>query len=227
MTSALNLAVEQAHARLSTITSRHDNPAFGTAFGPEGIVLLHMIATRHPEIAAFSLDTLLLPQATQDLWTELESLLQIPVRRVTPEPEALVRLERAQGRYGMYDSVESRRACCDIRKVQPLEWALAGHDAWITGVRRSHSAERAETAFEEFDQQRKLAKYNPLADWDDALVNAYLAQHALPVNRLHAKGYASIGCEPCTRALKPGEHPRAGRWWWEIAVSKECGLHGR
>ena len=124
-----------------------------------------------------------------------------------------------------YDSVALRQRCCTIRKVEPLERALAGRDAWITGQRRAHGPERARLAAHEFDAARGIAKFNPLAAWPDAAVWHYARQFALPVNALYARGYASIGCAPCSRAIRAGEDPRAGRWWWEDAASKECGLH--
>ncbi len=225
MTPSLISLVETTHARLADITQKYAAPTFGTSFGLEDLVLLHMIATRHRAVDVFSLDTLLLPTATLELWKQLEQRLGLSVRGLVPDASAVQTLESEQGRYGMYDSVENRHRCCDIRKVQPLALALVGKDAWLTGVRRSQSAQRADTPLEEFDALRGVTKFNPLADWTDEDVQAYIDAQGLPMNALHAKGYPSIGCDPCTRAIKPGEHPRAGRWWWEQSDTKECGLH--
>jgi phosphoadenosine phosphosulfate reductase len=124
-----------------------------------------------------------------------------------------------------YDSVEMRKECCRIRKVEPLRRALAGKQAWLTGQRRSQSSTRAALDIQEFDEAHGLAKFNPLADWSEDDVWHYIRSNNVPYNLLHDKGYPSIGCEPCTRAIQPGEDVRAGRWWWENPESKECGLH--
>jgi phosphoadenosine phosphosulfate reductase len=126
---------------------------------------------------------------------------------------------------GFYESVDARHACCHARKLVPLDAALSGADAWVTGLRRGQSGNRADTPFAEYDEVRGLIKYNPLADWDIETINAYVRANEVPINPLHARGYPSIGCEPCTRAIKPGESERAGRWWWENDNSRECGLH--
>jgi phosphoadenosine phosphosulfate reductase len=129
------------------------------------------------------------------------------------------------GLNGFYESVEARHACCSVRKLKPLARALEGASFWITGLRRGQSGNRAETPFAEYDAERNLIKVNPLADWDIERIKAYVADNAVPVNPMHARGYPSIGCEPCTRAIKPGEPERAGRWWWENDEKRECGLH--
>jgi phosphoadenosine phosphosulfate reductase len=134
---------------------------------------------------------------------------------------------RANGINAFYHGVELRQACCAIRKTEPLRRALAGKRAWITGLRRAQSSTRSTVAIEEFDSVHGLPKFNPLADWTDAEVWSYIRSHGVPYNRLHDRGYPSIGCAPCTRAIEPGEDIRAGRWWWENSEHKECGLHRR
>jgi len=147
------------------------------------------------------------------------------IEQFTPDPEAVENYLKNHGLNAFYDSVDLRKSCCGIRKVEPLNRALSHADAWMTGQRREQAVTRAELPFEELDEARDIPKFNPLADWTEAEVWAYLVRHNVPVNALHAKGYPSIGCEPCTRAVKAGEDVRAGRWWWESKDSKECGLH--
>jgi phosphoadenosine phosphosulfate reductase len=142
-----------------------------------------------------------------------------------PRPELVDEYVSKNGLNAFYDSVEMRKECCRIRKVEPLGRALAGKKAWITGQRRAQSTTRAELAVQEDDAAHGMAKFNPLADWSEADVWEYIRANDVPYNSLHERGYPSIGCEPCTRAIQPGEDIRAGRWWWENPESKECGLH--
>jgi phosphoadenosine phosphosulfate reductase len=142
-----------------------------------------------------------------------------------PRPAAVDAYVVQFGSDAFYRSVDLRKQCCHIRKVEPLQRALAGKQAWITGQRRSQSTTRAALAVQEHDTAHQMEKFNPLADWSEEDIWHYLRSNAVPVNPLHEKGYPSIGCEPCTRAIKPGEDVRAGRWWWEDPQSKECGLH--
>ena len=142
-----------------------------------------------------------------------------------PEPAAVEQYVAGHGLNAFYDSVELRKECCRIRKVEPLNRALAGNKAWITGQRRAQSATRTELAVQEDDAAHGMTKFNPLADWSEEAVWDYIHSHQVPYNPLHDKGFPSIGCEPCTRAIEPGEDVRAGRWWWENPDSKECGLH--
>ena len=142
-----------------------------------------------------------------------------------PEAAAVDAYVAANGLNAFYDSIEMRKECCRIRKVEPLKRALAGNKAWITGQRRAQSTTRSELAVQEDDTAHGLQKFNPLADWSEDDVWHYLRSHQVPYNPLHEQGYPSIGCEPCTRAIQPGEDVRAGRWWWETPDSKECGLH--
>jgi phosphoadenosine phosphosulfate reductase len=148
-----------------------------------------------------------------------------PSRAIIPVQDDIDAYAAQYGLNGFYESVEARHACCGVRKLKPLARALEGASFWITGLRRGQSGNRADTPFAEFDAERNLIKINPLADWDIERINAYVADNAVPVNPMHKRGYPSIGCEPCTRAIKPGEPERAGRWWWENDEKRECGLH--
>jgi phosphoadenosine phosphosulfate reductase len=196
-----------------------------SSFGAEDMVLIDLVAREFPSISVFTLDTGRLPRETLDLQAEVERRYGIGVRVFAPWPDSVEAYVAAHGRDGFYDSLEARQACCTFRKVEPLGRALAGHRAWITGLRRDQSPTRAEVRVREFDAAHALFKFNPLADWSHEDVWGYLREHEVPVNALHARGYPSIGCEPCTRAIRAGEDPRAGRWWGERRDSKECGLH--
>ena len=172
-----------------------------------------------------TLETGRLFKETADLIGETEDRLGIVITRFRPVEEDIDAYVKGFGLNGFYESIEARHACCGVRKLKPLARALEGASYWITGLRRGQSGNRADTPFAEFDAERNLIKVNPLADWDLAAIRAYVADNAVPVNPLHARGYPSIGCEPCTRAIKPGEPERAGRWWWENDEKRECGLH--
>jgi phosphoadenosine phosphosulfate reductase len=208
---------------------RDFSPAtFANSFGAEDMVLTHLIATEFKGIEIFTLDTLRLNRETHDLIDRARKRYGFRLRTYTPLPEMVEDFEARQGKFSMYDSVENRKSCCYIRKVEPLNRALALKKAWITGLRREQTPTRRDLGVCEWDAEHKATKFNPLIDWTAAEVWAFLTAHDVPVNALHAKGYPSIGCEPCTRAVKPGEDPRAGRWWWERAEAggqQECGLH--
>jgi phosphoadenosine phosphosulfate reductase len=149
------------------------------------------------------------------------------IRLVSPVASEVESLVNRDGVFGFRQSVENRKACCEIRKVRPLNRELEGAQGWITGLRREHSDDRSNVPLAAWDEDHALIKVNPVADWPNAQLTAYIAEHNIPVNPLHARGFVSIGCAPCTRAVQPGEHPRAGRWWWEHEEKKECGLHLR
>ena len=149
----------------------------------------------------------------------------LTVHQFEPEANALVDFIATHGLNGFYESLEARKACCGVRKLEPLARALSGYDAWITGQRREQSLTRDHLAEREHDAAHDLIKHNPLAAWNWADILAYAEHFEVPLNPLHARGYVSIGCDPCTRAIRPGEHARDGRWWWENADTKECGLH--
>ena len=212
-------------ARLHDIASRHARAALASSLGAEDMVLLDAIARTGAAIDVFVIDTGRLHAETLQLLDVARARYGRPIRVFRPQEAAVADFVRQHGLNGFYDGVAERHLCCGIRKVEPLGRALAGRDAWLTGQRRAQGPERATLPLEETDRDRGIAKHNPLALWSDADLKRYIERHDVPVNALHARGYPSIGCEPCTRAIKPGEDPRAGRWWWENGTAKECGLH--
>ena len=179
------------------------------------------------KIDIFTLDTGRHFPETYDTLFETEGRYGLKIRVMYPDATELEDLVESDGIYGFRYSVDSRKACCDIRKVRPLNRALAGASGWITGLRRDQSQGRAHVPFAAYDGAQNLIKLNPIADWTLDQLEAYVAANKIPVNALHAQGFPSIGCQPCTRAIKPGEDIRAGRWWWENENGKECGLHSR
>jgi phosphoadenosine phosphosulfate reductase len=199
--------------------------AFSTSLGLEDQAILHAIAASGADIDVFTLDTgRLFPEVLETV--EISELRYgLRIRLVAPEASEVEELVARDGVFGFRHSVENRKGCCDIRKVRPLNRALRGAQGWISGLRREHSDERASVPLAEWDAARGLTKVNPVADWSGARLTAYIAANNIPVNPLHARGFVSIGCATCTRAVQPGEHPRAGRWWWENEEKKECGLH--
>ncbi len=200
--------------------------AFASSFGAEDMVLLDAIARHANGISVFTLDTGRLPSETPDLIHRAQAKYGIVVTAFTPDQAAVEGYVERNGINGFYESVENRKSCCHIRKVEPLARALAGKGAWLTGLRREQAPSRADLGESEFDSTHQLTKFNPLFDWTNEDVWAYIRANDVPYNALHDRGYPSIGCEPCTRAVKPGEDARAGRWWWESkADQKECGLH--
>jgi phosphoadenosine phosphosulfate reductase len=200
---------------------------FSTSLGMEDQAVLHGIATSQANIDVFTLDTGRHFPETLDVIDASEQRYGIKIRLMAPEASELEALVARDGVYGFRYSIDNRKACCDIRKVRPLNRALAGASGWITGLRREQSAGRGTTPFAERDSASGIIKLNPIADWSLTDLEAYIAAHDIPINALHAKGFPSIGCAPCTRAIKPGEDVRAGRWWWENEDGKECGLHNR
>jgi len=186
-----------------------------------------LIATLDLPIGVFTLDTGRLPQETYDLLQLARARYTVPIAIYAPDSGDVERYMAQNGPNGFYESVELRKSCCFIRKVKPLKRALASKKAWITGLRRAQSDARADVAFKEWDADNKMEKFNPLAAWSEDDVWTYVHAHDVPVSALHAKGYPSIGCAPCTRAVAPGESIRAGRWWWESPEFAECGLHLR
>jgi phosphoadenosine phosphosulfate reductase len=203
---------------------------FANSFGAEDMVLTDLILG-HPSpdarlpIEIFSLDTGRLPAETYTLIGEVEQRYGTKLKVFFPESSAVESYVRANGINAFYDSVELRKACCQMRKIEPLRRALAGKKAWITGLRAAQSVTRAGLPLREFDEGNGLEKLNPLSDWSEAEVWAYIRINEVPYNALHDQFYPSIGCAPCTRAIAVGEDVRAGRWWWEDPTSKECGLH--
>jgi phosphoadenosine phosphosulfate reductase len=217
----LNLA-----QRLSAIREAVDGRiVFTTSFGLEDQVILHHICEAGLDIDIVTLDTGRLFPETYTTWEETERRYSRRIRAVYPEHGGLERLLAAQGINGFYDSKEARVACCDVRKVEPLGRALADAQGWITGLRADQSAARGSLNMVAADSARSLLKFNPLIDWTRQAAQDFAATHQVPINPLHQKGFLSIGCAPCTRAVRPGESERAGRWWWEDKSKKECGLH--
>ena len=196
---------------------------FTTSFGLEDQAITHAIATAALPIGIVTLDTGRLFAETRALWAATEARYGLTIPAFAPRPAAVAALVATDGEFGMYDSKDARLACCGVRKVEPLARALAGAAGWVTGLRgaRGHGAS-PELAW---DEAHGVWKASPLAGWSRAAVADYCAVAGVPVNPLHARGYLSIGCEPCTRAIKPGEDERAGRWWWETGQVRECGLH--
>lgn len=218
--SGLDLA-----GRLSFVAGLGGRVVFTTSLGIEDQVITAEIGTHRLPIDVVTLQTGRLFKETLDLIGETESQYDIHITRYEPEQADIDAYAAKYGMNGFYESVEARHACCGVRKLKPLARALAGATIWITGLRRGQSANRAETPFAEYDAERHLLKVNPLADWDIDKIKAFVADNSVPINPMHARGYPSIGCEPCTRAIKPGEPERAGRWWWEQDEKRECGLH--
>ena len=198
---------------------------FANSLGAEDMVLTDLIVNEKLPIEIFSLDTGRLPTETYDLMGRIKRHYGLALKLYYPRHDIVEEYTRTHGINGFYESVELRKACCHARKVEPLRRALAGNKAWITGLRAEQAATRSGLALHEYDEANGLEKFNPLADWSEREVWAYLHANAVPYNKLHDQGYPSIGCAPCTRAVAPGEHVRAGRWWWEEPSSKECGLH--
>ena len=195
-----------------------------TSLGAEDMVITDLIARHRLGIDVATLDTGELHAQTLDLITRLEARYGLLVRRLRPEPVATVHFIAQHGALAMQQSVALRKACCQLRKLEPLQRMLAGNTAWVTGLRREQSTARGQVSFEETDDQGR-SKLSPLADWSWADVWQYIALFDVPFNPLHDEFFLSIGCEPCTRAVAVGEDARAGRWWWEDEAAKECGLH--
>ena len=205
----------------------HPKLALSCSFGnPEGLVLLDMMHRIEPASRVFVLDTGRLHQASYDLIDRIRDRYDVEVEVIFPEAQAVQAMVREHGMNLFYDSLEKRRQCCALRKVEPNRRYLGSLDAYVTGLRREQNPTRTETRRLEIDTGNGgITKVNPLVDWTSDDVWRYVREHGVPVNRLHREGYPSVGCAPCTRATGPDEDPRAGRWWWENADTKECGLH--
>lgn len=204
----------------------HPRIAFASSFGAEDVVVLDMLARLQPDARVFTLDTGRLPEPTYEVIEALRARYGLRIEFFFPKTEAVERLEHEKGLFSFRGSIEDRKECCAIRKVEPLQRALSGLDAWITGLRREQAVTRGLLGKVEPDPTRAgLVKVNPLADWTETQVWDRIRERSIPYNALHDQGYPSIGCAPCTRAILPGEDVRAGRWWWERPEHKECGLH--
>jgi phosphoadenosine phosphosulfate reductase len=198
---------------------------FANSLGAEDMVLTDLILGHDLPIEIFSLDTGRLPAETYDLMNAVELRYGLKLKVYSPRHELVEQYAWQHGVNGFYESIELRKACCHARKVEPLQRALAGKKAWITGLRSQQAATREGLPLRQFDAAFGLEKFNPLADWSEREVWAYIRTHNVPYNALHDKHYPSIGCAPCTRPISAGEDIRAGRWWWENPATKECGLH--
>ncbi|HZC47593.1 MAG TPA: phosphoadenylyl-sulfate reductase [Nitrososphaeraceae archaeon] len=201
--------------------------ALASSFGAEDVILIDMMVKINKEKAKiFTLDTGRLNQETYDVMDAIRKKYDIQIEVYFPEQRETEEMVKIKGMNLMYESVENRKLCCEIRKVHPLNRALSKLDGWITGLRREQAITRANIYKLEIDSLHgNIAKINPLADWTNEMIWDYIHKNNVPYNKLHDSGYPSIGCEPCTRAVHRGEDPRAGRWWWENATQKECGLH--
>jgi phosphoadenosine phosphosulfate reductase len=200
---------------------------FANSLGAEDMVLTDLIVREGLDIEIFSLDTGRLPAETYELMADTEKHCGMFLKVYTPKHDLIENYVRSKGINAFYQSVELRKECCQTRKVEPLQRALAGKKAWITGLRAQQAATRDGLPLRQFDAGNQLEKFNPLSAWSEREVWAYIRSHNVPYNRLHDKHYPSIGCAPCTRAIAVGEDIRAGRWWWESPETKECGLHIR
>jgi phosphoadenosine phosphosulfate reductase len=198
---------------------------FANSYGAEDMVLTDIIAKERLDIEIFSLDTGRLPAETYKLMEEVENKYDTKPVVFFPKHEAVESYVRTNGINAFYESIELRKACCYMRKVEPLKRALDGKQAWVTGMRAEQAATRTSLPTREFDAGNKLEKFNPLSNWTEQEVWAYIRIYEVPYNALHDQFYPSIGCAPCTRAVAIGEDVRAGRWWWEDPRNKECGLH--
>jgi phosphoadenosine phosphosulfate reductase len=204
----------------------HPRIALAASFGAEDVVLIDLLAKLQPGARVFTLDTGRLPAETYDLMDAIRERYGLAIEVYFPQADAVEAVVREHGVNLFYTSIEQRKLCCGVRKVEPLGRALRALGAWITGLRREQAVTRAQVRKVEVDAEHGgLIKLNPLADWTGDQVWQHIRAHRVPYNALHDRGYPSIGCAPCTRAVAPGEDPRAGRWWWESADTKECGLH--
>jgi phosphoadenosine phosphosulfate reductase len=198
------------------------------SFSIEDVVLIDLLQGIDPHVRVFAIDTGRLPEETLEIAETLRLRYGLEIDWYFPEHAAVEKLEREKGLFSFRESLENRRQCCQIRKVEPLRRALQNLSGWITGQRREHGVTRSELTVAEIDEVNGgIIKLNPLAHWTEEQVRTYIKERRLPINRLYHLGYASIGCAPCTRAIQPGDDPRSGRWWWESPEHKECGLHKR
>ncbi|MDR1936228.1 MAG: phosphoadenylyl-sulfate reductase [Candidatus Accumulibacter sp.] len=225
--ASLARKIEDATALLRRVAAEYRPAALANSLGAEDMVLTDLIHRERLDIDNFSLDTGRLPAETYELIAVAERRYGRKPSLYYPRHELLEAYVRAHGINAFYQSVELRKGCCHARKVEPLRRALAGKKAWITGLRARQSATRAGLPRQVFDEVHGLEKFNPLADWTEREIWAYIRLNDVPYNALHDRFYPSIGCAPCTRAVTVGEDIRAGRWWWELPETKECGLHFR
>lgn len=214
-----------AEALTALVQTFSGQVTFSSSFSFEDQVITHAILSQQLPISIFTLDTGRLFAETYAVWCATNHRYTTSVKAYYPNHVQLEELVAAKGPNSFYESVENRKECCYIRKVEPLKRALAGNKVWVTGLRAEHSFARNELQPVEWDEANQVIKYHPLLFWSTEEIKTFIQQHNIPYNPLHDKGFVSIGCAPCTRAVNPGEDFRAGRWWWEDADKKECGLH--
>lgn len=210
--------------RLKWVVDSYKKVVFSSSFGQEDQVLTHLIAKGGLGIEIFTLDTGRLFQETYELMDKTRAKYKTEIKTFFPDTGKVQELLGSKGYNSFYDSVENRKECCGIRKIEPLKRALKGAEVWITGLRAEQSENRNEMKIWEWDEGNKVFKFNPLIDWTYEQMIEFIKENSIPDNSLHKNGFISIGCLPCTRAITADEHPRAGRWWWETS-QKECGLH--
>ena len=229
LTEALTSSVDKKRAQvidlLKSAASTYPAITFANSFGAEDMVLTDIINKAQLPIEIFSLDTGRLPAETYTLMGEVEKQYATKPVIFFPKHETVEDYVRTNGINAFYESIELRKACCHMRKVEPLKRALKDKQAWVTGMRAEQASTRASLPTQEFDESNQLEKFNPLSDWTEKEVWAYIRIYNVPYNALHDQFYPSIGCAPCTRSVAMGEDIRAGRWWWEDPQNKECGLH--
>ena len=198
---------------------------FSTSFGLEDQALAHIIFSKDLPIKVFTLDTGRLFPETYSVWNRTREVYGKNIEVFSPRADDVQKMVSQKGPSSFYDSVENRMECCHIRKVEPLQRALKGNQIWITGIRKEQSLNRQNLNSVEWDEKNSIVKFHPLFDWNLDKVREFIKKNSIPYNSLHDKGFPSIGCQPCTRAVKEGDDPRSGRWWWEDTTKKECGLH--
>jgi len=225
VTETLNRKTSELERLLVRVALEHAPAALASSLSAEDMVITDVVLRHKLGIEIVTLDTQRLHADTLNVIAAVRARYGYDVRVFRPDPESVSDYVANFGRDAFYESQELRKGCCHIRKVEPLNRALQGKDAWITGQRREQAVTRADLKLQEFDAARGIVKFNPLADWSEDEVWQYIRAFEVPYNALHDQGYRSIGCAPCTRPTVAGEDARAGRWWWEIREARECGLH--
>jgi phosphoadenosine phosphosulfate reductase len=221
----IDVRIQEARTRLRDAVAAHAPAAFASSFGSEDMVILDLLHALDLPVEIFTLDTGRLHDETYAFIEEIRLHYGRPIRLFAPDAAAIEPFVAAHGPNPFYRSTELRQQCCELRKVRPLARALAGKKIWITGLRRGQSVTRSDTPILAVDTTHGLMKLSPLADWEEADVDAYIRAHDVPTHPLRQRGFPSIGCAPCTRAVPPGADPRSGRWWWEAPAARECGIH--
>jgi phosphoadenosine phosphosulfate reductase len=227
LSTGLRERAQDGISLLRAAVVEYKNVCYANSLGPESMVLTDLIWTTLPEIEIFTIDTGRLFPETYDLMERVQQRYGRSLRIYYPEAARLEGWVGKNGINGFRHGIEQRRGCCAVRKVEPFRRAVSGRGAWVTGIRRGQSASRALAAPVEWDGEYGLQKVSPLLDWSEKQIWDYIRRMRLPYNRLHDVGFPSVGCAPCTRAVQPGEDARSGRWWWERADLRECGLHPR